>query len=163
VSPIPDTIKLSDLHEELERQGLHLSYAEWPLGEKQPVAYLAPIQTALPGIPPVEDKPQPDPRPRKANKLALRIVDLLQAANLHPGDVKTTMLGKGLRIDVMVHNDGTTRLMLARKNIYPSDQEWSTVLAYWPYDIPLEVEPDRFTFKEWFCLRGVWMGPEVQP
>lgn len=159
MSPSIDHIRIADLPEELARLHMRVERAEWPL-DGEPTIYLAPLSP---------DQPQPELVPgsgpasspvRPRGKLAQTLERKLGQAADHPGDVQRVFLPGGLRIDLMIDSGGTTRLMLARRRVTPSDQEWATVLAYWPYDVSLDIAPERFEFREWLCLRASWPTPE---
>ncbi len=146
------SIPIADLPAFLERHALIVGRAEWP-EDGEPIVYL------LPGSPqPGATHPA---RPRgKGAKLAATLARLASQAAARPGDVERIHLPGGLRIDIMVGVDSLTRLMLARRGVHPSDQEFSTVLAHWPYDVPMDVVPEQFEFKQWRCLRAAWPTPE---
>jgi len=99
------------------------------------------------------------------SKLGFVLEKLLEQAELHPGQVQEHKLKSGLTIAVNCEIDGTTRLLLARKGVYPSDTEFATVLAHWPYDISLDVVPEKYEYNSnhntrWFCLRARWETPK---
>jgi len=158
---LPARCAFDDYADLLSRFKLRLLHAEYVDGEV--VAYFAPQQPTLPGLPPPAQPAHPTvppPAPRKPSALARQIEGLLRAASARPGNVERMTLSGGLRIDVMIGVDGQTRLMLARRGVLPSGEEWSTVLAYWPYDVSLNVEPEKFEFKQWRCLRAAWQTPD---
>jgi len=76
-----------------------------------------------------------------------------------PGEVVRNTLAGGLRLDLIVGIDGETRILVARKDVYPSATEWTVVLGHFPYDPPLDVLPERFEYKGWHCLRAAWDTP----
>lgn len=96
---------------------------------------------------------------RPKNKLAQVLASLHQRADQKPGVPQRVELHGGLRIDFIVGLDGNSRILLARKSVYPSDTEWATTLAHFPYDPPLETNPEQFTYKEWWCMRAAWPTP----
>lgn len=100
--------------------------------------------------------------PRKATKLAVLLSTALNRAETRPGETVRTDLPGGLRVDLALGRDGNTRILLARRGVAPSDTEWSVTLAHFPYDVSLAVEPERFEYKGWRCLRAAWPTPEVE-
>lgn len=57
---------------------------------------------------------------------------LIETANAKPNEWQSTRLARGLTVHVL--NDITAyKLFLSRTDTYPSQQEWDTVLKYWPY------------------------------
>jgi len=98
-------------------------------------------------------------------KLDFVLAQLLDQAGLHPGQVQEHKLKSGLTVKMNCEIDGTTRLLLAREKVYPSDTEYATILAHWPYDISLDVVPEKFEYSNnykshWFCLRARWETPK---
>lgn len=104
-----------------------------------------------------EDQQMPEQKPK--SKLAFVLEQLHRAAELHPGKIQEHILKSGLTIKLNCEIDGTTRLLLAREGVYPSDTEWATVMAHFPYDPPLEVEPEKCEGKNMFGLRAKWETP----
>jgi hypothetical protein len=192
VTTIPARCTFDGYADLVSRFKLRLLHAEYVDGEvvayfepRQPTL------PGLPA-PARSDPPAPPPAPRKPSALARHIESLLRAASARPGDVQRITLSGGLRIDVMIGVDGAplpptagtaplplsereprrgsgdaagngeTRLMLARRGKFPSGEEWSTVLTYWPYDISLDVEPEKFEYKQWRCLRAAWQTPALR-
>jgi hypothetical protein len=157
-------VSINDLPEFLAGRGLRQERAEWGWERgAEPTIYVSRLQPALPGLPPVEQEAKPSPPPvppAGPSKLALILSRLVRQAAAHPGSVEHHNLFKGLRLDLMVGLDGETRLMIARKSVYPSDAEWVTILSYWPYDPP-DMVPEKFEYKQWRCMRAVWPTPEV--
>jgi len=97
-------------------------------------------------------------------KLDFVLAQLVEQAGLHPGQVQEHKLKSGLTVKINIEIDGTTRLLLAREKVYPSDTEYATILAHWPYDISLDVVPEKFEYSNnykshWFCLRARWETP----
>jgi hypothetical protein len=95
------------------------------------------------------------------SKLAQRLADLHRKAVAAPGQRQTTTLAGGLRIDLIAGLDGMTRILLARQGAYPSDAEWRTTLAHFPYQPPA-VTPERIEYRGWQSLRAGWPSPEVK-
>jgi hypothetical protein len=100
------------------------------------------------------------PKDKPKSKLGFVLDQLLKQAELHPGQVQTHALKSGLTVKVNCEIDGTTRLLLAREGVYPSDTEYATILAHWPYDPPLDVEPEKCQNKNIFGLRAKWETPK---
>ena len=163
---IPASVPIESLPAFLERNRLRQERAEWGWEPgAEPTVYVSLLQPALPGLPPVEQEAKPSPPPvppARPSKLALTLAGMLRQAAARPASVQSKNLFRGLRVDIMVGIDGQTRLMIARKGVYPSDAEWVTILSYWPYDPP-EAVPEKFEYRQWRCMRAVWPTPEVQP
>ena len=109
--------------------------------------------------------PMPEVVVKPLSILGFVLAGLVHQAELHPGQVLEHALKSGLTVKVNCEIDGTTRLLLARKGVYPSDTEFATVLAHWPYDISLDVVPEKFEYNSnhntrWFCLRARWETPK---
>jgi hypothetical protein len=108
--------------------------------------------------------PMPEVIEKSKSKLNFVLTMLLHRAEMSPGQVMDTKLPSGLTVKVNCEIDGTTRLLLARENVYPSDTEYATILAHWPYDVSLDVVPEKFEYSNnykshWFCLRARWETP----
>lgn len=97
------------------------------------------------------------------SKLAQALSELHSLAAQNISQPQRIELPGGLRIDVIVSADGNTRILLARQSVYPSDTEFSTVLAHWPYDPPGDILPEKFEHQaksgHWYCLRAAWQTP----
>lgn len=96
------------------------------------------------------------------SKLAFVLDKLNSQALAHPGKIQTHELKSGLTVKVNCEIDGTTRLLLARDGVYPSDTEFTTVMANWPYDPPLEIVPEKTESQNGkiFGLRAKWETPK---
>lgn len=110
---------------------------------------------------PADPRSAGDDLPRPRNKLAQILTEIHQRAWQNVGVPQRVELPGGLRIDLIVGLDGMTRILLARKNVYPSPIEWTTTLNHLPYDPPLDAAPEQFTHKEWWCLRAAWSTPTI--
>jgi hypothetical protein len=84
--------------------------------------------------------------------------DLVFAAESAAGVPKRLPLKKGLRIDLLI-GAGRTRLQLSRQGTYPSDQEWHTVLFYWPTQLPSGISYVRQQKGNEFYLCASWATP----
>lgn len=107
----------------------------------------------------VDQIPEP-PRPKEPpamSTLGRMLAGLHLRAKLHRGEPQRLDLPGGLRIDLVVTRE-ETRLLLARQGTVPSDQEWATVLAHFPYDPPLDAHPTRFEHNGWRCMKAAWPG-----
>lgn len=92
------------------------------------------------------------------SKLAKLLTRMLRTCAQHPGHVERKDLPSGLRIDLIVSPDGNTRILLARRGVYPSQVELKTVLDHLPFAPALRdpADPEYFTHKSWYCLRLAW-------
>ena len=98
------------------------------------------------------------------NKFSLATIldDLLRRATNAPGIPARQMLKNGLRVDVLVLNyetgESETFLQLRRETVYPSSQEWLTVLKNFP--TPRDPStPFRKIRANGCCLKGSWLIP----
>jgi hypothetical protein len=85
------------------------------------------------------------------------LIGLLQRAADAPGRPVRQVLPRRLRVDVKIEY-GTTRLQISRTGQYPSDDEWLTVLKYWPY--PVNAQASRLEFGGRCYLRASWPTPK---
>lgn len=78
---------------------------------------------------------------------------MLDDAVRKPGGVVRKRFTKGLHIALMV-TEKSVQISLSRDKVYPSEREWQTVLAHFPYIVP-KVEPIKFVdgLKR-FAMRG---------
>ncbi len=86
--------------------------------------------------------------------LAATLDKLVRDAEDHPAAAQRQTLFRGLRVDVMLKSN-QLHVQLSRSNVYPSDQEWRTVLRSLPYAVN-GVEPLRMEHGGRFWLRGHW-------
>ena len=105
------------------------------------------------------DQPSRARKKKRAGTLAALLDEMLREAVRNPSRTQRRELQGGLRIDLNVGIDGETRILLARKESDPSDVEWETVMANFPYEPPVDVDPERFEWKGWRCLRAGWETP----
>jgi len=98
------------------------------------------------------------------NKFSLATIldDLLRRATNAPGIPARQMLKNGLRVDVLVlvyeTGESETFLQLRRETVYPSTQEWLTVLKNWP--TPRDPNtPYRKIRMNGCYLKGSWLIP----
>jgi len=100
--------------------------------------------------------PLKKPEPSKLTKL---IRELLKRAATQPCVPCRAELAHGLRVEIKIIGD-KTHLLLARQGAsYPSNQEWKTVMAHWPYDPSMDISPEFFDHKGWRCMRAAWPTP----
>jgi len=59
----------------------------------------------------------------------------------HQGKPAKRALKQGLHVSILQRPNAFT-LIIARDKVYPSEQEWKTVLKHWPYHVE-HVEPSR--------------------
>jgi len=52
------------------------------------------------------------------------------------GTVQRYKLKSGLHITLYGNSADKYKLILWRDKVYPSQQEWETVLKFWPYPVP---------------------------
>lgn len=80
--------------------------------------------------------------------LATLLEDLVRRAKNAPGFPARQTLKNGLRVDVLIliyeTGESETFLQLYRPNVYPSPQEWMTVLKNWPYPRALNTPYTQF-------------------
>lgn len=79
------------------------------------------------------------------------ITQMLQAAK-ETGAVQRRKLKNDLHITIIQQTTHWT-LILRRDNIYPSEQEWQTVLRHWPYEVG-QVQPEKRFVRSAYTLRG---------
>ena len=91
--------------------------------------------------------PMPETVVKPKGKLGFVLDQLVSQAELHPGQVQEHKLKSGLTVKINIEIDGTTRLLLAKEKVYPSDTEYATILAHWPYDVSLDVVPEKFEYS----------------
>ena len=95
----------------------------------------------------------------KPSKLSYRLAQLFTWAQTHQGKKQSIdNLGSGLAVDAMYGLDGALRFQIARIGVYPSEQEWQTVVKYLPFERVRVEGPEKFDVKGWFYMRG-----EIKP
>lgn len=121
----------------------------------EPIQFEDEVQNSM-----AKKKPDPtdDEKPHRS-KLSDVLTELHASAVRNLGKPQRMELPGGLRVDCIVGIDGNTRILLAREGVYPSDTEFTTILAHWPYDPPDVAPPERFEHKAWCCLRAAWPTP----
>lgn len=92
----------------------------------------------------------------KPNYLRRRLAEIYQKARENPGEAQRIKLGRGLRIDAIIDNEGAFRLQISRKSLYPSDTEWNTVLKNLPFEAMNANQPERFEHKGFCYIRAGW-------
>jgi len=105
----------------------------------------------------------PPSKASPASKLAQRLAEMHRQALANPGQRQTFTLPGGLRIDLVAGLDGYIRILIARQGVYPSESEWQTVLAHFPYRPPTGVAAERIQHQGWFAMRAGWPSPDAQP
>lgn len=97
--------------------------------------------------------------------LATILEDLVRRAKNAPGFPARQTLKNGLRVDVLILNyetgESETFLQLHRPNVYPSHQEWQTVLKAFPYPRALTT-PATKIHRNGYYLKAFWPTP-VEP
>jgi hypothetical protein len=81
-----------------------------------------------------------------------------------------TYLRGGLQIHLYVTRGAEIHLLLGRTDVYPSDQEWTTVLSHWPValpeprPVPERAEKIRLPAdgRLFFGLKAAWPMPQPQ-
>lgn len=68
------------------------------------------------------------------------------------GPVQRRRLKHGLHITLVLRST-TWTLILRRDDVYPSEQEWDTVLRHWPYRVE-HVTAERRFVQQVYTLRG---------
>jgi len=91
------------------------------------------------------------------NKLKVLLSELVFEAELNLGTPQRLNLSNGLGIDVLIKSDGTTKLQINRKDVFPSVNDWRIVLRDWPY--PVKAEPKAFEYAGHGYLRACWPAP----
>ncbi len=91
----------------------------------------------------------------RSSFLSKRLAELLTEIFDNRGSPKRIVLERGLRIDGILGIDGQLRIQISRLKVFPSDQEWDTVLENMPIDLP-PVVVERFEHKGFYYLRGSW-------
>lgn len=96
--------------------------------------------------------------------LAKKLRHALAEAQAHPLQRQRFTLGRGLTIVVYVYQ-GLNHLALVRPApIFPSDQEWHTVLRNWPQPGALDdLEPKRNRTADECYLWADWKPKTPQP
>lgn len=158
---LPRTSPLNDLPGELRQYGLVIE--RWIVDESDGLKITAVVKAVSGEAIYFEDEVQfMDQKQRKPGKLRQMLADLYGDACRHAGQQKSVTLPGGLQVRT-IQFDGVTRLLLARQgDVWPSDQEWATVLAHWPHDVVEEPKPEKFQHGGWNCMRGAWKTPEEQ-
>ena len=62
-------------------------------------------------------------------------------------------LDRGLRVGLRIFADGSMKLYLSRDNVFPSFQEWATVLHHFPLSIDAKM-PGQVEHDDRFYLVG---------
>jgi len=88
------------------------------------------------------------------NALRGTLAGLLERAEQQPGSPQRINLLRGLRVDVLLTVDAV-HVQLSRLNVYPSQQEWSTVMRAWPFQVPT-VTPKQIKLDGRFYLKASW-------
>lgn len=65
----------------------------------------------------------------------------------------------GLVVEVVQLESGDVQLALERRDVAPSDQEWTTTIKHWPERVPDGVVPTRRTEGRRHVLIGRWPRP----
>ena len=146
----------------------HCAFADWPALRERLGLRIVGGGDGWPPVMMVEQTggiPMPETVVKPKGKLDFVLDQLVEQAGLNPGKVQEHKLKSGLTVKVNCEIDGTTRLLLAREKVYPSDTEYATILAHWPYDISLDVVPEKFEYSNnykshRFCLRAKWETPK---
>jgi hypothetical protein len=94
----------------------------------------------------------------QANQALKKILSTLyQSAAQTPGRPVRRELNGGLRIDLLIGNqDGLTKLQLSRPHTWPSATEYAVVLNAMPFDLPLDLEPERQVYANRYYLKCQW-------
>lgn len=98
--------------------------------------------------------------PTQPAKLDDLIPDMLARAAADPGIPKRATLGRGLRIDLMV-KDAQIHLQLSRLGVFPSEQEWKTVIKRLGDAAATAGEPGKKTYQGRRYLAGTWTRTEA--
>jgi hypothetical protein len=87
------------------------------------------------------------------NGLRQVLSELLTLCDQDINKVKKVYLFRGLQIEMKVTRP-ETYMRISRAGIYPSEQEWKTVLEHMPY--PVMCKPNKFVFGSRHYLSGCW-------
>lgn len=98
--------------------------------------------------------------PTQPAKLDDLMPDMLARAIADPGIPKRATLGRGLRIDLMV-KDSQLHLQLSRLGVFPSEQEWNTVIKRLGDAAAAAGEPEKKTYQGRRYLAGTWSLAEA--
>ena len=62
-------------------------------------------------------------------------------------------LQNGLHVSIIVYKKGVT-LTISREKVYPSEQEWRTILKHFPYYVPTQKPIKFIDDKQRFAMRA---------
>lgn len=95
----------------------------------------------------------------KSSKLSWRLAQLFSWAQAHQGKKqRIDNLGSGLAVEAMYGLDGELRFQISRLGVYPSEQEWKTIIQHLPFEKISVDGPAKFDIKGWFYMRGEIKG-----
>lgn len=88
--------------------------------------------------------------------------EMHEQAAARPGQPVRRELRGGLRVDVMIAPQvEETRLQLSREHAFPSATEFAVVMNHWPYELSLDIEPERKIHGLRYFLCCAWKTPDV--
>ena len=87
---------------------------------------------------------------------------MVRQANAKQGEVARVRLLHGLTISVKLESEDVISLQLSRANVYPSTQEWKTVIQQWPGQCAVIKGPKPLVEKAVYYLQGkIMMSPAL--
>lgn len=92
------------------------------------------------------------------NLLKIIVADVLSQSEASGGKLKARRLERGLVIEARVTIDKTQLRLVRSGAVNPSDREWQTVIAAFPY--PVNCAPAQFTEGNNRVLSGSWTTPK---